>query len=211
MFSLFNKSKPIEGEIGYYNLQDWWLTTFTQEERDHVEDIFRPLGADPTSKPLTEGKISSSSQKAAGLLSALAGWFYKPEDRYLAKKIIQKAYEEAIKGSNILDLHFTLQGMVEIYYRDRDTEPDALNKAIQACEEQIKIAPQASVAFKKQDFPDGLPAHTGYDQLRIIYKKQGEYQKAIALCEQAKKQGWNGDWDKKIEELKKLEARHSKL
>ena len=211
MFSLFSKSKSIEGEIGYYNLQDWWLTTFTQEERNHIEDVFHPLGGDPKTKPLTEGKISSSSQKAAGLLSALAGWFNKPDDRYLAKKIIQKAYEEATKGNDILDLHFTLQTMMEIYYRDRDTEPDALSKAIQACEEQISIAPQAVAEFKKQDFFDGLPSHAGYDQLRIIYKKQGEYLKAIALCEQARKQGWNGDWDKKIEELKKLEARHNKI
>lgn len=149
MFSLFNKSKPIEGEIGYCNLQDWWLTTFTQEERNHIEDVFNPLGGNSKTKPLTQGKISSSSQKAADLLHALAGWFNKPDDRYIAKKIIQKAYEEATKGSDILDLHFTLQTMMEIYYRDRDVEPDAFSKAIQACEEQISIAPQAVGAFKK--------------------------------------------------------------
>lgn len=210
MFSLFNKSKPIEGEIGYYNLQDWWITTFTKEERNHIEDVFHPLGDDSKNKPLTEGKISSSSQKAAGLLSALAGWLYKSEDRCIAKKIIQKAYEEAIKGSDILDLHFTLQGMLEIYYRDRDTEPGALSKAVQACEKQIKIAPQAARGFLNKYPHQSLPSHAGYDQLRIIYKKQGKYQKAISLCEQAKKQGWNGDWDKKIEELKRLEARHNK-
>lgn len=205
--SFFNRSKPIKGEIQYYQLQDWWLNTFTEKERNRIEDIFHPLGADSKSKPLTEGDISSSSQNAAGLLSALAGWFYKQEDKYIAKRIIEKAYDEAVKGSDILDLHFTLQGVTEIYYRDRDTEPAALDKAIWACKEQINLAEKAAKAFLHEYPNQPLPAHGGYDQLRIIYKKQGNYQAAIELCEQAKKQGWNGDWDKKIEELKRLSNR----
>lgn len=203
MFNIFKKEKQIEGELGYYGLVDWWLTTFSEEERKHIEDVFHPLGANPGSKPLTEGKIDYSSQNAAGLLHSLAGWFNKPEDREIARKIIEKAEELAQNGKDILDSHFTLQQEIEIYYRDRDTDPTALGKAIKACEQQIKIAPEAAKAFLKEYPGQSLPAHVGYTQLAIILKKQGEYKKLIEVCEQAKKQGWSGDWDKRILEAKK--------
>lgn len=196
MFNLFKKREKVEGEIGYFNLQDWWLTTFTEKERDHIQEILQ-------NNSLTNGKISSTSQTSGGLLMSLAGWFNNPRDRYLAKKIIEKAYQESKKSSNILDLHFTLHTITEIYYPDRDSEPNAWDKAIKACEEQISIAPQAAKGFLKIYSSQELPAHTGYNQLVIILKKQGNYKRAIQLCEQAREQEWSGDWENKIEDIKK--------
>jgi len=41
----------------------------------------------------------------------------------------------------------------------------------------------------------------------IIFKKQEKYQEVIELCQQAKEQGWTGDWDKRIADaMKKLSA-----
>jgi tetratricopeptide (TPR) repeat protein len=203
MFSMFNKNKEVKGEIGYYGLQDWWLSAFTEEERNHIEDVFHPLGSNQNDKPLTEGDISYSSGTSAGLLHSLAGWFNSPRDREIAKKIIEKANELAPKGADVLDYHFTQQQTMEIYYRERDTSPEALEKAIQACREQISIAPQVAAAFLKEYPEQPLPAHAGYRQLRIILEKQGEYDEAIELCEQGKQQGWADNWDKMIETLRK--------
>lgn len=200
MFSFFNKTK-IGGDIGYYNLQEWWLSTFTEEERNYIEKTFCQLGSNINEHSLTKGKISFSSQSCAGFLQCLSGWFNNKEHREIAKKIIKKAYKEAIKGNDILDLHFTLYQIQEINYPDRDIDPNALNIVIKACEEQIKIAPLAIKAFKKEYPKQTLPSHGGYERLRIIYKKRGEFQKAIDLCKQAKKQGWSGCWDKQIEDL----------
>lgn len=207
MFGLFNRKSEIKGEIGYFKLQDWWLSTFTQEERDHIEEVFHPMGADPSSKPLTQGDISSNSQTAAGLLQALAGWFNNPRDREIAKKIINKAEELAPTGGNVLDRHFTLSEKMVIYYRERETSPEAMKKAIQACREQIAMAPEAAKAFLKEYPWQALPAHAGYKQLRIILEKQGKFDEAIELCEQAKSQGWADDWDKQMETLKKKKAK----
>jgi len=207
---MFNKKTGIKGEIGYYGLQDWWLTAFTQEERDHIEDVFKPLGSDSNTKPLAEGEISWSSGTAAKLLHSLAGWFNNPRDRELAKKIIQKADELAPKGADILDYHFTLQTKMEIYYRERETSPEAMETAINACKEQINIAPQAAAAFLKEYPEQSLPAHAGYSQLRIILEKQGKFDEAIGLCEQAKKQNWTGNWDKQIETLNKKKEKAAK-
>lgn len=203
MFGLFEKKSEIKGEIGYFGLTKWWLATFTKEERDHIEDVFHPLGSDPTSKPLTEGDITWSSGSDASLLQSLAGWFNNPRDRDLAKKIIDKAYELAPQRTDVLDHHFTLQQKMEIYYRERETNSDALQKAISACREQIALAPQAAQAFLKEYPNQSLPAHMGYSQLRIILEKQGKFDEAITLCEEAKKQGWSGNWDHQIETLNK--------
>jgi hypothetical protein len=117
----------------------------------------------------------------------------------------------ALKGTNLTDLHFALQTKIEVYYRERDTDLNALTIAIQACEQQIAIAQNVATHFKRTLFKDQLPMHVGYTQLIIILKKQEDYRRAITLCEQAKEQGWNGDWDKKIEELKKKEEKKLRI
>src|SRR3989344_703688 len=203
MFGIFNKKNETKGEIGYFGLQDWWLSAFTQDERNHIEEVFHPMGSEPSSKPLTQGDISYTSQTAAGLLQALAGWFNNPRDREIAKKIIQKAEELAPVGGNILDQHFTLSEKMVIYYRERETSPEAMETAITTCREQIALAPQAIKAFLKEYPQQQLPDHAGYRQLRIILEKQGKYDEAIELCLQAKQQGWTDDWDKQLETLNK--------
>lgn len=210
MFGLFNKTAGIKGEIGYFRLQDWWLTSFTEEERDHIEDVFKPMGTDPNSKPLTQGDISWTSQTAAGLLQALAGWFNNPRDRQIAKKIITKAEELAPIDGNILDRHFTLSEKMVIYYRERETSSEAMENAIKACKDQIELAPEAARAFLKEYPHQPLPAHAGYRQLRIILEKQGKFDEAISLCKQAKAQGWADDWNKQIVTLKKKKAKVTK-
>lgn len=210
MFGLFNKKPEIKGNLGYYGLEDWWLNAFTQEERNHIEHVYQPMGLDTNSKPLTEGEITWSSGTAAGLLHALAGWFNNPRDREIAKKIINKAEELAPVEGDILDRHFTLSEKMVIYYRERETTPDGLEKAIQACRDQIAIAPQAAKALLKEYPEQELPAHAGYSQLRIILEKQGKFDEAIEVCEQAKKQGWADDWDKMIETLNKKKIKASK-
>lgn len=211
MFGFFNKKIETKGKIGYFKLQDLWLTTFTQEERDHIEKVFHPMGADPSSKPLTQGDISSTSQAAAGLLQALAGWFNNPRDREIAKKIIAKAEELAPMGGNVLDRHFTLSEKMVIYYRERETSAEAMEKAIKACRDQIAMAPEAAKAFLKKYPWQALPAHAGYRQLRIILEKQNKFDEAIELCEQAKAQGWADDWNKMIETLNKKKQKDATI
>jgi hypothetical protein len=46
-----------------------------------------------------------------------------------------------------------------------------------------------------------LPSHHGYKQLSIILQKPGGVNEALALCQQAKEQGWQGDWENRIARL----------
>ncbi len=114
-----------------------------------------------------------------------------------------------------LDLHFSLMESIKAHYRMRDKQPDALDKAILYCNQQIELAPTAAVAFEIDYKKEGaLPSHTGYEQLAIIREKHGGFAEAIALCEEAKRQGWGEgctkgrfDWDKRINRCSKKLAK----
>jgi len=83
--------KKIDGMIGFFGLQEWWLNSFSDEEREKILLIYQPFGINPES--LIKGKVVSPSQSAISFLSNLTGWFRKPELRHIGYKIIQKAEE----------------------------------------------------------------------------------------------------------------------
>jgi len=109
----------------------------------------------------------------------------------LAWRILQKAETEPLP-KNVLKLHFTYHNMIKAYYRLRDAKPDALEKAIRACEKQIEIAPEVARAMKKEYPQDKhLPRHLGYRQLAIIRRKQGNQAEGERIDKKADEEGWN--------------------
>lgn len=204
---LFQRNhQEIKGEIGYFGLADWWLSSFTAEERTYIEDTYAPMGAGvgegvaPQKGTLTKGNITFTTQTVGMFLSGLSTWFRKTEhDREVARRMLTKAVEVTDPNRDVFGLHFTYQALIEVWYRDRDTLPTALDQATEACLKQIALAPKAAQQFKKEYPKSPLPSHVGYTQLTIIYDKQGRYDEAIKIAKQAKAQGWNGDWDNRIE------------
>lgn len=113
--------------------------------------------------------------------------------------------QRQIDGTTDLEArHFALQGLIEEAYRLRDAHPDALDDAVAACREQISLAPQVA-ALMRRNYGQ-LPGHVGYRQLAIILEKQKAYGSAAELAEQARAQGWDGDWDKRLERLRRRQA-----
>lgn len=191
--------KTVAGEIGGRGLSRWWLETFTAEEREYMTRLYQPMGLS-NSRSLTEGEFLGIGRSTSGFLSTLAGWFNKPKDRRLAVRLLEKAQQ--VGDGDVLDQHFLEQHLIQTYYPERDKDPSALGNAIAACERQIALAPKAAREFIRQ-FParpdqPRLPRHVGFEQLAIIREKQGDFAGAIRLAEEARKQGWNGDWDKRI-------------
>ena len=78
-----------------------------------------------------------------------------------------------------------------------------LGKTVETCKKQIALASQAAKLFLAEYPLQALPSHRGYEQLIIILEKQGKINEAISLAEQAKKQKWSGDWEKRIARYKK--------
>ena len=57
---------------------------------------------------------------------------------------------------------------------------------------------------------ESLPSHHGFKQLAIILQKRGDFDDALAFCREAKAQGWNGDWEKRIARLSKQLEKQSR-
>lgn len=111
-----------------------------------------------------------------------------------AKQLIRKQGRQ--NEDPVIELHFALSQLIPVYYRQRDNGPEALAAAIQACLQQIAIAPEAARRLRAE-WGD-LPRHTGFEQIAVIRQKQRQYDAAIAICRQAQAQGWNGDWESRI-------------
>ncbi len=133
----FNKNKKIKGDIGFYGLEDWWLNDLTEEQRNIILITYVPFGG--SEKELIEGDIKSSSQSIVQFLATLASWFNGNDDRHIARIILNKTITLIDRNTYVLDLHFMYQHMIQIYYRDRSIL-EYYNKAIWACNEQIKLA-----------------------------------------------------------------------
>lgn len=190
----FRQKQP-NGLIKCYGLADWWMNELSGAERACIQNTYKPLGETPGS--LTAGEISYSSQHVVGFLSCLASWFNKSDTRTIAYKILAKG-QCLVSAAPVLDQHFFWHQAIEINYREREN-PLHLDAAIQACRNQIALAPQAGTAFRAKYRGRALPSHKGYEQLSIILGKAGQYHEAIDLCRTARDQGWAGGWESRIE------------
>jgi hypothetical protein len=215
-----DKAVNLDRSLEYYGLVSWWLDSFSSAERKLIEERYQPFsvavqltgdkedGSRPephedSSSP-DEESVPWSSQSALAFLSGLSSWFNRPGTRHLARRMLEKASD--LEG-DVLDRHFLYQHEIEVAYRERDERPGALAEAIEACRAQITMAATAAAAFRAEYPGQPLPGHVGYQQLAVIYEKQGNLNNAMALAKQARGQQWTGDWDRRIERLMKKDAK----
>lgn len=144
----FGKEKDrVGGFIARANLIDWWQDEFSDAEREHILTTFQPMGASDGAAMLIEGGSEGTERDPSHMLSNLAGWFKREEERTIAFRIIDKAEELLATSPSILTQHFTYQAKAEIYYRWRDIDSFALERAEKACRDQIALAKMAAKEF----------------------------------------------------------------
>lgn len=146
-------------------------------------------------------------------------------EREVARRIYEAIYKAYFEHEDWVNAHFSLSRLLELYYRDRD-QANNYEVSKQICAQMISIESKVRdhmvsdhrylvESIKERNTKFGLhqkepafsfPAHAGYRQLCIIFEKEGRFEDARQLCFDAKLNGWNGDWDNRIERLtKKLE------
>ena len=187
----------MKGHLGHYNLFEWWTQSFTESEKVRFKELYKPMGG--SFNDLINGN-GSYMESAVWFLTGLAGFASNKSDLSIALKFLEKA-ESLIKKSTILDKHFLYGTLSERHYKLRE-DIDHYAKAIYYCKKQIEIAGFVKKEFIKE-FGDNKVKHWGYYQLTIILQKEKKYKEAILLCEKAMEQGWKGDWENRIEKLKK--------
>lgn len=138
-------------------------------------------------------------------VTTVVGLLNNVQDRALMQKVIVDGVR-AIRAENLeakqpLDCQFFYMHALKFYFRHRSDEK-GLDNAKFFCLQQINLAEKSIPAFKKERW-DALPSHTGYEQLCIICQKEKRYEAVMELCQQAKRQGWAGDWDKRYAKAEK--------
>lgn len=197
------------GMISYVGLDSWWISDLTQSDRHKIQEGYAPLGSNNelidcglvveilgnNGKPVTQLRVLYD------LLNASCPYEVK-------EKIIKKGFSIASDCDNPLDMHFFFGQVITVEYQQRSGDETAVGRTIIACKAQIAVASKAKARFKKSSLTQGLmPSHLGYKQLSIILEKQGKFKEVVKLCEKARKQGWRGDWDRRIEKCnKKIET-----
>jgi len=162
-----------EGLIGYYGLTDWRLSTFAEEGRKDIQAV-RPTLVVGDNKDIIVSERAYPEFTTGWLengLSSLAIEFIRSKEMDIAARLLAKAEETG--GAKLLDRHFTYQQMAQAYYRHRNDDPEALDRAIDSCEKQIHLGPEAAKVFLAEDPKDYLPAHHGFQQLAIIREREG--------------------------------------
>lgn len=199
MLGFFRKHK-VEGDIAALGLGDWWLSTFSKEDREWMSSTYTPMG--PGQRPLTEGAgIAGSRRDTLSYLCYVAPWFSKEGHQHCAIAFVDKAMDFYDDSTDVLDRHFALGNQCGLVYRWRDVFPGALDQVVKICELSISFHEEAAVACKEKF--GSIPAHACFRQLRIIEEKRGNYERALELCEMAKIGGWAGGWDSDIARIEK--------
>lgn len=195
------------GIIGYVGLEEWWDYELKNADRNLIVSGWNPLALGSENSPPDRGYVVSRTDvndKPVTKLRVILDLLNADVPYDVKVKIINKGKTISADCPNPLDVHFFYGTVLAIEYRRRDEEPNALENAIFACKAQIAVASKAKTQLKKSSAMRGIiPSHAGYKQLAIILEKQKKYKEAIRLCEKADKQGWSGDWDRRIERCQK--------
>lgn len=201
LFDFLKRKKKIYGAIGFYGLEAWWQSDFSEKERKRILDKYQPLGL--SDSPLIQGKHYNENESAVKFLSGMSAWFSTQPDRPIAYKLLGKAESLIDQNTQVLDKHFFYEEKINIFYKDRELIQGHLEKAMEACEKQISFSPKAAKAFKDEFKGKLRPGHRGFQQLAIVKEKQKQFEKVIALCEQALSEDWSGDWEHRMNRCRK--------
>jgi tetratricopeptide (TPR) repeat protein len=201
-----NYTRKYEGLIKAFGLIDFW-NTLSDEERVFIKECYSKglsLGGkrNPEEIDSPNIKFGDDSQSAPNFLNAMAKWAIQYKKYELAEKLAKEA-EKRAKPQNesvkvfspvkphtreYIDLHFSYNRYIEMYYKQRDKGEYYLNKCIEYCKRDLKILPFFLGEWLKE-FGQPLPRILAIDRLRIIYEKQEKYQDATNICKLALKYG----------------------
>ncbi|WHY63234.1 hypothetical protein [Cytobacillus firmus] len=117
---------------------------------------------------------------------------------------------------NPIDLHFIYNSLIKLYYKERDQKVDALDKCINYCLKDIALFPKFEKAYIAEHTHRGvapkIPRIPSFQQLAIIYEKQGKYKQALQICKRASEFGLHDNTKGGFEgRINKLEKKISQL
>jgi hypothetical protein len=196
----------IEGLLGYYGLGDWWLTTFSDKEREDIEAVwgYITIKGHPIwdERPLTRGHVTSNPLSAAEFLMVMGG---RGEDSPRTAKVRAKVRE--LRGGELPGYmngtYYTeyMKQAKELLRNGKVEEADAtVNMALTGLEEHSRIGPFLTKV-------DIVPPASYWD-FAVLYRKLKDYAREVAILERFTRQPHQSGRasDEALERLEKARA-----
>ncbi|MFQ9176559.1 MAG: hypothetical protein ACLS6Q_01340 [Christensenellaceae bacterium] len=195
----------IGGIIAYIGAEAFWKSLSKQEQRQiklwYTENK-TSFGYKSDPKIIDHGKIEYSSATKDGFFGGWANWAISAKLYDFAEKMLLYAEENI---SSALQYHFTCNSFISLYYKQRNTRPDAIEKTKEYC---LKDINQYS-RYAKILHEDGKVQCPAFKRLCIIYEKEENYAAAIEICKKAIKyelhDGTKADFSGRLERLLRKE------
>jgi hypothetical protein len=165
-----------------------------------IEEAYKKRDIDP--KFIEQAIIHCKEQIA--LSSKMLAIFFKAKQDY-AKEKASAGYTDDINEDviirELLDSTGGAAGLTaDLIKKIESGEP--IQTRYDAIEDQVNRLRRLRHLHYEAEGPIHY-RHKGFTQLCILEEKAGNYKELLELATQAKKEGWYGDWDKRIEKAKK--------
>lgn len=179
----FNR-KNYSGVIGNFGISDFW-DSLSYDEKKLMTSYW--LHVNPSEKDvesMTIGEFSSLSKSPAGFMSVISQYAITDKKYDYAEKwlLFGATFED-----DVIELHFVYNHLISLYYKQRETRSDALDKAKEYCLKDIELYPKYCEPLTMAGC--NAPRCPSFQQLAIIYEKEKNYKKAIEICDMAIKYG----------------------
>jgi hypothetical protein len=166
----------VEGLIGYFEMSEWWFSSFSEQERKYIDNHFQPMGSRAHS--LTQGKVLEYSQPAPEFLNSLKTWFSNKKDSSIAERIHLQlsayAKDHPINKPGYLNgRHFTtyVADVNDLVKQGNLIEAEKLLlQVIDTIEQESKIK-------------GWIVAPWYYDKIALVYRKQKKFAEEIEILE----------------------------
>ena len=174
------------GLLGYFNLLEWWRTSFTREERSTVRaQVARPLSA---FSDLDSGNVSWCSYKNGCVaLCALATWFTRSDLLAIGRKFAERGEELLGQIEDAKDLHFALCDLINFWAW---AGVGNKKREIALCRKQVALA-LIVAPLLRGDSPKGTRLfHPGIARLIQVLDGENDAAELIIIRKVAEEAGW---------------------
>ncbi len=172
---LFQSGPDVPDLIAVLDLEEWYLD-LSDEDRQKLHQYSTSFGTGGEVN-LLDQSVANTSQTSQEYLKGVGATAASENDYEFAEQVLHTALE--FEDGSATSTHFTYNELIDVYYKQRDEQDDAIEKCIEYCEKDIEIA---------DDFVDELgdvPRIPSFKRLAIIYENQERYEEALDVCDQA--------------------------
>lgn len=202
----------IEKEIVHFKLEDWWVATFTNEEREYILDRCKPYDKEflekydqEMLKRVNGYYVYSWMDDAANLLQTMEKCFYRNSEWSIRERIHLRMVEEAQNNPKLGPRFYQGRSVFSYEFEIKKLKREGLD-----AENELEALLMGLI----QADEDGQIFWTGYyKELAILYRKQREFSKEVSILERFvnrkhTKTSWSPYLAERLERARLLEIKH---